>query len=90
MGITTIQIDTELKEKLDMLKIHDRESYNELISRLSNLLTPKNKKMDSLIETIETMSDPDEMREIALALRNVERGELVDYEELKKELKINV
>ena len=66
--VTTIQIDEALKTKLDNLKIHHRETYNELISRLVNGASPKNYDRESLIETIEVLSDPELMKGIAEAL----------------------
>ncbi len=66
---TTIQIDNKLKEKLNTLKIHHRESYNELIFRLLENSSPNNFDRESLIETIEVLSDPKIMRGIAEALR---------------------
>jgi len=88
--ITTIQIDSRLKDKLEKLKIHHRESYNELISRLINYASPKNADKESLIETIETLSDPEEMRQIAEALEAYKRGEGIPFEKIKKDLKLNV
>lgn len=32
--LTTISISTNIKEKLDKLKIHPREPYNEVMERL--------------------------------------------------------
>ena len=68
--VTTIQIEEKLKEKLDRLKIHHRESYNELIIRLVNMSSPAKVDRESLIETIEILSDPDAMREIAKGIEN--------------------
>jgi predicted transcriptional regulator len=76
--VTTIQIDEKLKEKLDELKIHHRETYNELILRLINSFSPKKLDKESLIETIEVLSDPETMREIAEALEDYERGKFVE------------
>jgi PHD/YefM family antitoxin component YafN of YafNO toxin-antitoxin module len=75
--VTTIQIDERLKEKLDNLKVHHRETYNELISRL---ISSKHDKVnrESLIETIEVLSDPDTMRDIAEALDDYERGRFTE------------
>ena len=36
MAITTVQLRSETKKKLDDLKIHPRETYDELISRLAD------------------------------------------------------
>jgi len=89
--VTTIQIDEKLKERLDELKIHHRETYNELISRLISATSQKNYSRESLIATIEVLSDPETMRNIAEAVERFERGEKgVSFEELKKELKLNV
>jgi predicted CopG family antitoxin len=89
--VTTIQIDENIKEKLDNLKIHHRESYNELISRLISVTNPQTCSRESLIETVEVLSNPKIMRDIAEALERFERGEKgIDFENLKKELKLNV
>ena len=36
MAITTVQLRSETKKKLDDLKIHPRETYDELIGRLAD------------------------------------------------------
>jgi predicted CopG family antitoxin len=87
--VTTIQIDENIKEKLDNLKIHHRESYNELISRLINATNPQNCSRESLIETIEVLSDPEAMRNIAEALERFERGDLgIPLKEVRKKLRL--
>ena len=88
--VTTIQIEESLKHKLDNLKIHHRETYNELIFRLISASSPKNASRESLIETIEVLSDPGTMREIAEALESYQKGRGVDFEEVKKKLKLDV
>lgn len=77
---TTIQIDNKLKEKLNTLKIHHRESYNELIFRLLENSSPNNFDRESLIETIEVLSDPKIMRGIAEALREKGGTPLEEFE----------
>jgi len=86
--ITTIQVDKSLKEKLDKLKMHHRETYNELILRLVASFSPNNVDRESLIETIEILSDPETMRELAEAVERCERGEGTPLEEFEKELGI--
>lgn len=87
--ITTIQVDSRLKEKLDHLKMHHRETYNELISRLIENCSPNGAERESLIETIEVMSDPETMRDIAEALEEVNAGKRgKPLSEIKKELKL--
>lgn len=34
MGFTTIRIDDETKKELDILKVHERQSYDEIINVL--------------------------------------------------------
>jgi predicted CopG family antitoxin len=85
--ITTIQVDNKLKEKLDKLKIHHRESYNELITRLIENCSPAKMDKESLIETIEVLSDPETMRNIAEAMERINRGDLgIPIEEVRREL----
>ena len=36
MAMTTVQLQPETKEKLDNLKLHPRETYDELIDRLAD------------------------------------------------------
>ena len=89
--VTTIQIDEKIKEKLDKLKEHHRETYNELISRLiSKFATSEKISQESLIDTIEIISEPETMREIAEALEDYEKVGGIEFNQLKKELRLNV
>lgn len=81
--VTTIQLDESLKQNLDTLKIHPRESYNDLIKRIICLSSPQNASRESLIETIEVLSDPDTMRNLGIALQQTGGKTL---EEVEKEL----
>lgn len=85
-NITTIQVDKNLKTKLDSLKFHARETYNELISRLISGGSSEKFSRESLIETIEVLSDPDMMKGIAEALQEKKKGK--SFEELEKELRL--
>ncbi len=88
--VTTIQIDEKVKEKLDRLKIHYRESYNDLIIRILGSCTLQNVSKESLIETIEILSDPETMRDIAESLEEYEQSKGIEFSKLKKELNLNV
>jgi hypothetical protein len=89
--VTTIQIDEKLKSRLDSLKVHHRETYNELILRLVNGCSPKEADRESLIETIEVLSDPEMMRGIRGALEEGSRGiRGKTLKELEKEFDLNV
>jgi len=83
--ISTIQLDKKTKEKLDELKIHNRETYNELLLRLLENNSPTSASRESLIETLEVLSDPEVMKGISKAL-NEEEG--VFLEDLEKELMV--
>ncbi len=83
--ISTIQLNKETKEKLDALKIHSRETYNELLLRLLEDNFSTNVSRESLIETLEVFSDPDLMKGISEAL-NEEKT--IPMEVLEKELRI--
>ena len=82
--VTTIQLDETTKEMLDKIKVHYRESYNELIRRL--LSDYRKGTKESLIETIEVLSEPETMRDIAKALEEYERGKGTKIEDFKKEI----
>ena len=85
--VTTIQVDEGLKGKLDKLKIHHRETYNELISRIISSSLPKKIDVESLTESIEVLSDPEAMRDIAEALEEINKGNYgTPLEEVEKEL----
>ncbi len=72
---TTVQISRELLERLKMMKMHNRESYEDIIW--------------DLIEDRMELSD-ETKKDIAEAERDIESGHVYDWEEVKKELKINV
>jgi predicted transcriptional regulator len=84
--VTTIQIDETVKAKLDTLKIHRRESYNELISRLINSASPEMVSRDSLIETLEVLSDPEFIKGIERGIKDIEEGRIKPLSQVRKEL----
>ena len=85
--VTTIQIDENLKERLDKLKIHYRETYNELISRIINSAQNEKITEESLIETIEILSDPKTLKEITEGLNEYKLGNFKTLTQIKNELK---
>ena len=74
---TNIRLDSNIKKKLDSMKIHSRESYNEVVTRIIGNMK-KNIDEESLRETIEVLSDPETMRDIAEALEDYEKGKFVE------------
>ncbi len=73
--VTTIQISKELLEKLQLMKIYSKESYEDIIWDLLE---------DRMELSEETKKDIEEAR------KEIEKGDVYDWEEVKKELKINV
>ncbi len=84
--VTTVQIYQELKERLNHLKIHPRESYNDLISRLVDSYYPETADRDSLIETIEVLSDAELMKGIARGLQDVKAGRIKTLDRVYREM----
>jgi len=70
--VTTIQLDKEVKKKLEMLKIHPRETYNEVIKRL--------------IESSEEELSLQTIKNIEKALEDVKKGKVYSTKEVKKKL----
>ena len=73
MATTTIQVSAGLAEELRDRKLYDNESYEDVILDLIE---------DTLELSEETKKDIEEARS------EIERGEYVTFEELKKELGI--
>lgn len=74
MGTTTIQVGTETKEKLNGLKIHPRETYDELINRLA----------DAAYDD-ESLSVK-ELKEIRASEQDIKTGKVRDMFEIMKDL----
>ena len=84
--VTTVQLDRHTKHLLDTLKIHHRETYNELLRRLIKGYQ-KEPDREQLAETLEIVSNPTTMREIAEALETYETGRKgKSLKQLRKEL----
>ena len=84
--VTAIQIDNELKERLNHLKIHPRESYNDLISRLIGSYSPDIASRELLIETLDILSDPEIMRGIARGLEDIKTGNTKPLDQISRDL----
>lgn len=87
---TTIRLNTDVKSQLDNFKIHTRESYNEVLMRILKECRENFVDDESLKETIEILSDPETLRELAEGIAEFERGETTSWEKIKKELNLNV
>ena len=70
---TTIQISQDLLEKLRLMKVHEKESYEDLI-------------WDLLEDRIELSEET--KRNIAEAEKDIREGRIIPLEEIKKRLNI--
>ena len=83
MDITTITLNREVKRKLEKLKRYDRESFNEVLSRLlSGKIKLNREDSESLGETIEILSSPEIMRSLAKSLDSLKKGKTYAIEEV--------
>ncbi len=83
---TAVQIDNELKERVNRFKIHSRDSYNGLISRLMDSHSPDVASRESMIETLDLFSDAEIMRGIARGLKDNKAGRKKPLEQITREL----
>jgi len=74
--ITTIQLEEKVKEKLDMMKIHPRETYSKVIERLVE------------DDVIEDELSPEAIKRIEKSLDDIKKGRTYSMKEVKKRLGI--
>lgn len=74
MAMTTVQLRTETKKKLDTLKLHPRETYDELIGRLA----------DSAYDD-EPLSE-EELRDIRESENDIKAGRVRSLREIMRDL----
>lgn len=74
MHATTIKVDPKLKSSLDNLKLHPRESYNDVIARLLNMAYDEEPLSDATLERIEE------------SLKDLKSGKYYTQEEIEAEL----
>lgn len=71
---TTISVDPQTKEKLNILKEYPQESYNSVIDRLTRMAIDEDELSDETIQGIEE------------ALEDLKMGRTYSEYEIKKEL----
>lgn len=77
MTSTTIKIDTELKGRLNALKIHPRESYSEVIERLVVMAVNKEPLSEETIRE----------RDLERSLEDLKAGRVYTLDEAMADLK---
>jgi len=78
MPSATVQLQHDVKKRLDEMKIHPRESYSSVIGRL----------IDAAIDD-EPLS-PEDIQAIEISLEEIRRGEVYTLEEVKEEIRTGV
>jgi predicted transcriptional regulator len=73
-SVTTIQIDTALKARLDRLKSHPLETYNEVVARLVDMVSD------------DEPLDGETPKRIETAIADLRNGHCVSAEEIDREL----
>ena len=72
MAITTIKLSTSVKHRLDRLKSHKRETFEDVILRLVNIAED------------EPELDEEEIRQIQASLEDIKHGRVLPFDEAKK------
>jgi hypothetical protein len=73
---TTIQLDKATRDKLKELKIHPRESYNNVVARLLSIRTDEGELSEETIIDIER------------SLEDIKEGRTLSMKQVKQRLKI--
>ena len=71
MATTTIQLSTELKRTLESMKLHPRETYEQVLERI--------------LEDLRELSEQTK-KEIEHAMKEIKAGKYRTHEELKAEM----
>ncbi|MEX0656211.1 MAG: hypothetical protein WD154_01525 [Nitrosopumilaceae archaeon] len=74
--VTTIQLEEKIKQRLDELKNHPRETYNEVLKRLVKIAT----------EGSEGELSPQTIKNIQKSLEDIKAGRVSSHEEVKRRL----
>lgn len=73
---TSIQIEKEIKKRLDKLKNHPRETYNEVLARMIHVISQQNKEELSR-QTI---------KNIEKSLAEIKAGKVSSHKDVKQRL----
>ena len=83
MNTTTITLNKAVKRRLDKLKKHARESYNEVVVRLLGRAPREDSADDeSVRESIAILSEPETMASLARSLKDLKRGRVYAIDEV--------
>ena len=85
MTKTTISIDSAILKRLARRKVHPRESYTAVLKRLLKrpaLTHADVDEIESIIETVDIISDPETMRRLAKSMDDFKAGRLHSIDEV--------
>ena len=68
--ITTIKLEKETKARLDRLKEHEKESYNQVIKKILHLLNIYRKNPEQGNRTLRTIDNTIKRRKVYLSIPN--------------------
>lgn len=71
---TTIQVDRKVKDRLESMKAHPKESYNEIIKRLISISYDEQELSEQTVRNIEE------------ALEDIKRGRMYTTKQVKERL----
>ena len=72
---TSIQIEKEVKERLDKFKNHPRETYNEVLDRMIRILSEEDAELS-----------PKTIKNIEKSLAEIKAGKVYSHKDVKKRL----
>ena len=72
---TSIQIEKEVKERLDKFKNHPRETYNEVLDRMIRIMSEQDAELS-----------PKTIKNIEKSLAEIKAGKVYSHKEVKKRL----
>ena len=72
---TSIQIEKEVKERLDKFKNHPRETYNEVLARMIRIMSEEDAELS-----------PKTIKNIEKSLAEIKAGKVYTHKEVKKRL----
>ena len=72
---TSIQIEKEVKERLDKFKNHPRETYNEVLARMIRIMSEEDAELS-----------PKTIKNIEKSLAEIKAGKVYSHKEVKKRL----
>lgn len=72
---TSIQIEKEVKERLDKFKNHPRETYNEVLARMIRIMSEEDAELS-----------PKTIKNIEKSLAEIKAGKVYSHKDVKKRL----